>query len=86
MPRTWMLRADDSLVELLAPSPRSTLPDRESITVPEFHPDPTIEEFTERLYLRYPVTVDETLVAYLYADHPPTEDEITRVRQRLVPG
>ncbi|MGI8497725.1 MAG: hypothetical protein ACR2OG_09120 [Gemmatimonadaceae bacterium] len=83
MPRTWMLRADDTLVELLAPSPRSPLPDRESIAVPEFHPDPAIEEFTERLYRRFPVTVDGALGAYVYADHPPTDSEISRVRQQL---
>lgn len=45
------------------------------IVVPEFDPDPTVEEFHERVYTRYELTDGGELVGYLYADHAPTGEE-----------
>lgn len=78
--RVWMLKADGRLEEMQPADQRKPMTTPEQIVLPEFDPDPSVEEYRERIFTRYAVEDGGRLVAYVYADHAPSAEEMARVR------
>lgn len=77
--KLWMLKGDGRLTRLAAADPKRPMLTPEQIVVPEFDPDPAVDEFRERVYTRYPVHSPDGLLGFVYAEREPTGDELARV-------
>ena len=78
--RVWMLKRDGALEEMVPADPAKPMQTPEQIAMPEFDPDPSVEEYRERIFVRHAVHDGERLIAYVYADHAPSVEELERVR------
>ena len=75
----WLLKPSGEVTRLTPADPRRPMLAPEQIVVPEFDEDPTVEEFRERTYTRFPVVRGDALVAYVYAEREPTAADLARL-------
>jgi len=78
--RVWIEAVDGSYRPTVAADPKQPVTMPEQIVRPEFDPDPTVEEYIERVLVRYDVArTDGVLVGYLYAATPPADDALAKL-------
>ncbi|MGH7663044.1 MAG: hypothetical protein ACRENI_01910 [Gemmatimonadaceae bacterium] len=77
--KVWLLEAGGGLRELEPADPKKPMKTPSRIAVPEFHPDPAVEDFAERIYHRFEITKDSSVVGYVYAERKPSREELARI-------